>query len=78
MTEEEKEIFNEIAGESFEKAWKKYSENDIKNIKKVYEILVRIKNNLENVEDGDYSYDRCFNNILELTNVALEYIRREL
>jgi hypothetical protein len=51
---------------------------ELKNIKRVYEILVRIKNNLENVEDGDYSYDRCFNNILELTTVALEHIRREL
>jgi hypothetical protein len=51
---------------------------ELGNIKKVYEILVRIKNNLENVEDGDYSYDRCFNNILELTTVALDYIRRKL
>ena len=50
----------------------------LKNINGAYDALNRIKDNIENCKDGEYSYDRCFNNILELTNVALDYIRREL
>ena len=50
----------------------------LKNINGAYDALKRIKDNIENCKDGEYSYDRAFNNILELTNVALEYIRREL
>ena len=50
----------------------------LKNINGAYEALKQIKKNLEDVKCGEYSYDRCFNNILELTNVALEYIGKEL
>ena len=50
----------------------------LKNINGAYGALNQIKRNIENLEAGEYSYDRAFNNILELTNVALEYIRKEL
>jgi len=48
------------------------------NINRTYECLMRIKDNLENCKAGEYSYDRAFNNILELANVALEHIEKEL
>lgn len=48
------------------------------NINGAYLALKQIKLNLENCKDGEYSYDRAFNNILELTNVALEQLGREL
>lgn len=50
----------------------------LKNINGAYEALRKIKDNIENCKNGDYSYQRCFTNITELANVALEYIRREL
>ena len=50
----------------------------LKNINGTYHALKQIKRNIENLEAGEYSYDRAFNNILELTNVALEYIQIEL
>ena len=50
----------------------------LKNINGAYDALLRIKDNIENVKDGEYSYQRAMNNILELADVALEYIRREL
>jgi hypothetical protein len=43
------------------------------NVEKVVECLKRIKLNLENCKDGEYSYDRAFNNILEIADVAIEY-----
>ena len=48
------------------------------NINRTYECLKRIKENLINIEAGEYSYDRAFNNILELATVALEHIQEEL
>jgi len=48
------------------------------NINRTYECLKRIKDNLMNIEAGEYSYDRAFNNILELASVALEHIEKEL
>ena len=48
------------------------------NINRTYECLNRIKENLINIEAGEYSYDRAFNNILELATVALEHIQEEL
>lgn len=37
------------------------------------DIIKQIKKNLDNCQDGDVSYQRCFNNILELTEVALDF-----
>ena len=48
------------------------------NINRTYECLKRIKENLENCKDGEYSYNRAFNNILELASVALDHIEKEL
>lgn len=48
------------------------------NINGAYDAVKRIKDNLENCKDGEYSYDRAFNNILELANVAIEHLEREL
>ena len=48
------------------------------NINKAYECLRQIKKNLENCKDGEYSYNRAFNNIAELTSIALEHIYKEL
>lgn len=52
--------------------------NKLKNINGAYSALVQIKLNIEKCKDGDYSYDRAFNNIIELTNVALAHIQKEL
>jgi len=48
------------------------------NINKTYECLKRIEKNIQDVKDGEYSFQRAFNNILELTDVALEHIYKEL